>query len=108
MGFNGKIKELEYEDLKNQFVENVKDIESSLNKIKSTMSAINGQNNVWRGKTALSFYNKYKEYENNFGDIASKLDSFNSYLNITLENYKRAIAESKKTVEETEENYNIN
>lgn len=108
MGTTGKIKEAEFESLYKKFTEAAKEFESSLEKIKSEMSGIDGNNDTWKGETAVAVNDKYRTYENSFDEINSKLQGFSGHLNTTLNNYRRAMQKSEKTLSETEENYNIN
>lgn len=104
----GKIKEHEFNEQKNKFANITKDIESSLNNIKSLMLPIDGNNDIWKGKTAIAVVDQYKIYENNFDDIKSKLNDFSSYLNTTYDNYERAMIKSQRSVEELNDNFVIN
>lgn len=107
MGNPGKIKEAEFEALTKQFNDITKDIEESLAKVSTEMKQIDGKNDIWKGKTAVAVTDKYKSYESNFENINSKLSDFGSYLNKTLDNYRRAMQKSEATLETTDENYKV-
>lgn len=105
MGNPGKIKEAEFEALAKQFNDISKEIEESLLKVSKEMKQIDGKNDIWKGKTAVAVTDRYKSYESNFDNINSKLSDFGSYLNKTLDNYRRAMQKSEKTLETTDDNF---
>ena len=83
-------------------------IEETLNMIKNLMQEIDGENETWKGKTALKVSESYHRTEERFDDINAKLKSFETYLNQTLKSYKEEEQKQEKSIEENMNNLYIN
>lgn len=97
-----------------EFEKIIKNLENTLpdmalvfDSVDKCVDNING-NDLWYGKTQETFFNKYKEFRNNYQYINESFENYIKFLKITIMNYKNAEDKINKNIENNDANLNVN
>ena len=92
----------------NDLVKETNDIKDIFDEIEFMVEAINGEEEVWKGKSQESFYDSFKTISGKFKEIGENLDRQNEFLDGTIANYKEREAKINRNAEEKADDLNIN
>ena len=92
------------EDLRAE-AEDIKDI---FDEVEFMMESINGDDEVWKGKSQESFYDSFRTISGKFQGITEDIDRQNDFLEGTINNYVEREQHINKQAEEKESELNIN
>ena len=85
--------------------ENIKDI---FDEVEFMMESINGDDEVWKGKSQESFYESFRTISGKFKGIGEDFDRQNDFLEGTINNYVERENHINKQAEEKASDLNIN
>ena len=88
MNSNIMINSEAFEDYITKFDAKIGEIEDTLYELSNTMKVIDGNNEIWKSKTAVAVHDKFKEVESNFEGIKNELGIYSLFLKDVLQDYK--------------------
>ena len=65
----------------NNLIKDTDDIKDIFDEVEFMMEAINGEDEIWKGKSQESFYDSFKTISGKFKEIGENLDRQNDFLN---------------------------
>ncbi len=83
-------------------------IKEILDSITELMKEIDGDNETWKSKTAVSVHEKYKETELRFKDINETFEKYNKFLITTLEDYQKEEKKQEVSIDSQSDNLDVN
>lgn len=79
-----------FKEIKSRFEKNVALVNEKFDNMCKIMNTIDGNNEVWKGKTARKVNEKFALFSSNFPNIIEKLNNYNKYLQNVIDNYTKA------------------
>ena len=92
----------------NNLIKDTDDIKDIFDEVEFMMEAINGEDEIWKGKSQESFYDSFKTISGKFKEIGENLDRQNDFLNGTIENYKNREKQIDSNAEKRADDLDIN
>lgn len=83
-------------------------VKEILESITQLMKEIDGENETWKSKTAVSVHEKYSETESRFKDINETFERYNKFLTTTLEDYQKEEKKQVVSIESQSDNLDVN
>lgn len=102
------VNSIEFTSSAASFQETSAKIKEILNSITELMKEIDGDNETWKSKTAVSLHEKYKVTESRFKDINETFDKYNKFLKTTIEDYQREEKKEEESIESQSDNLDVN
>lgn len=88
--------------------EKTEELNTIYDEIEEKSKSINGENETWKGKGQAGFYKSYKTISRKFEGIKDNFLSSNQFLEETINSYKEKDNTINKTINESENNLNVN
>ncbi len=99
----------------NSFESSIQDLRSHAKKLnelfekmKKIMQEVDGENSVWKGKTATLVRDKYKETESKYVEITDEFNDINDFLQTTLDAINKEHETENKILDENSDSLDIN
>ncbi len=90
------------------YKEKIKIVSDKLSSISNIMSEIDGKSDTWKSQTSSAVAEEFNDIKSNFDKINAELSAYDIFLEETLEEYQNEESKQEKTIEENNENLEIN
>lgn len=83
-------------------------IKEILDSMTELMKEIDGDNDIWKSKTAVSLHEKYKVTGSRFKDINETFERYTKFLKTTLEDYQKEEKKEEISIESQSDDLDVN
>jgi uncharacterized protein YukE len=97
-----------FENSISKFREHAKKLDELFKKMETIMKDVDGENSIWKGKTATIVRDKYRETESKYSDITDEFNDINEFLQTTLDAVNKEHENENKILDENSDNLDIN
>jgi uncharacterized protein YukE len=97
-----------FEQILSKLKEKTEELNNIYNEIEEKSKSINGEDETWKGKGQVGFYKSYKTVSKKFDGIKNNFSSSNEFLQATIDSYTEKDNLIDKTINESENNFNVN
>lgn len=94
-------------EIKKRFEDRIEKVNEKFDKMDKIMYDIDGENELWRGKTAKMVTEKYAQFSSNFPNIVEKLNNYDNYLQFVIDNYTKAEGVINNSIDKNESDLNV-
>lgn len=96
-----------FKEIKSRFEKDVEFVNEKFNNMNKIMNDIDGNNEVWRGKTARKVNEKFKLFSSNFPNIVEKLNNYDKYLQNVIDNYTSTEESINQSIDNNEKDLKV-
>ncbi len=86
---------------------NAKKLDELFKKMEKIMKDVDGENSIWKGKTATIVRDKYKETESKYTEITDEFNDINQFLQTTLDAINKEHENENKILDENSDSLDV-